>query len=111
MKHLSPLYQTLAAMALCVAAVPSQADSAKWEYFGEFDANGVPKNMLDYSGKLPAGLLNSIYTRLPETKDVRKTDPKLITDDLGANLNLLEDAEITVVFLNEGAGYTNSVGF
>jgi len=111
MKHLSPLCQTLAAMALCVAAIPSQADSAKWEYFGEFDAKGVPKNMIDFSGQLPAGLLDAIYARLPETKDVRKTDPKLITDDLGANLNLLEDAEITIVFLNEGAGYSNSVGF
>ena len=111
MKYLSPLCQTFAAMALCVAAVPSQAGTAKWEYFGEFDAKGVPKNMIDFSGQLPAGLLNDIYTRLPEQKDVRKTDPKLITDDLGANINLLEDAEITVVFLNEGAGYNNSVGF
>ncbi|MFM8443551.1 MAG: LruC domain-containing protein, partial [Methylococcus sp.] len=110
MKHAKPLLKTLVALSLYVAANPSQA-AAQWEYFVDFGAKGVPKNMIDFSGQLPAGLLNDIYTRLPEQKDVRKTDAKLITDDLGANINLLEDAEITVVFLNEGAGYKNSVGF
>jgi LruC domain-containing protein len=48
---------------------------------------------------------------LPETKDIRKTDPTLITDDRGANINLLEDAEISVAFVHEGAGHRNAVGF
>jgi LruC domain-containing protein len=109
MQSCQTLLKIAVPLALAAATLPTQA--ASWEYFGEFQSNGVPKNMIDLSGAMPPGLLNEIYKRLPESLDVRKNDAKLITDDLGANIQLLEDAEITVAFVNEGAGYTNSVGF
>jgi LruC domain-containing protein len=97
------------ALAMFAAAQTSQAIT--WTYLGPYDSNGVPTQKLDFSARLPANLLNEIYTRLPESRDLRKTDPKLITDDLGANISLLEDAEITVAYVFEGAGYRNALGY
>jgi len=103
------LVTALAALALSAAAPPGFAIT--WQYLDSYDAQGVPKTLLDLSSALPASLLADIRKRLPEYKDIRTNDPKLITDDLGANIVLLEDAEITVAFIDEGAGYRNGVGF
>ncbi len=99
----------LATLALAATAPASQA--VTWQYLDGYNNLGVPNHLLDLSATLPTGLLADIRKRLPETKDIRTNDPKLITDDLGANLVLLEDAEITVAFIDEGAGYRNAVGY
>ena len=110
MRHQYTIPYALISVSLSLIANPSEAVT-KWSYLSSYDRNGVPSAMVDLSNELPPGLLNSIYTRLPEYKDIRKNDASLITDDLGANINLVEDAEVTVAFINEGAGYNNSVGF
>jgi len=107
-RHL--LAPSVAALALTTVVSPSQAVTT-WQYFDTYDGLGVPGTLVDLSATLPASLLADIRKRLPERIDIQKNDPKLITDDLGANVVLLEDAEISVVFLDEGAGYRNAVGF
>jgi len=109
MKHRFNLFCPITAFILSVSALPCQAIS--WQYLNSYNANGVPNNLIDLSAELPLNLVSDVYKRLPESKNIKYNDPKLITDDLGANIQLLEDAEISVVFVNEGAGYNNSVGF
>jgi LruC domain-containing protein len=109
MSYPQPHVATLAALVLAASAAPSQAIT--WQYLDSYNALGVPSKLQDLSATLPTGLLADIRKRLPETKDIRTNDPKLITDDLGANLILLEDAEITVAFIDEGAGYRNALGY
>lgn len=82
-----------------------------WQYLGPFDANGVPIERFSLRDELPPTLLDEIYLRLPERTDIRTHAPELITDDQGANIVLLEDAEISVAFVFEGAGFNNSLGF
>lgn len=73
-----PPVTSLAALALGAAAQPGLA--ATWTYYvGGYDANGVPKTLVDFSKRIPADLLDEIYTRLPESRDIRKNDPKLIS--------------------------------
>ena len=100
----------MAALAVTAVASPSHAVTT-WQYVDTYDERGVPSTLVDLSAKLPSSLLGDIRKRLPERLDIQENDPKLIIDDPGANVVLLEDAEITVVFLDEGAGYRNSVGF
>ena len=104
------LMSSLAALVLGAAAQPSMA-AISWQYLSSYNSSGAPTNMVNISNQLPTGLLDEIYKRLPEGRNISKNDPALITDDLGANINLLEDAEITVAVVNEGAGYRNSLGF
>jgi len=102
--------QILACLLALGATVPSWA--IEWQYFGNYNkSTGRPANLVNVANELPAGLLDSVRTKLPEGLDIRKNDPALVTDDFGSNVYLVEDADVRVVFVHEGAGYLNSVGF
>ncbi|MFO1417778.1 MAG: LruC domain-containing protein [Methylotetracoccus sp.] len=93
------------------AALSTPSMAIDWQYFGSYNPkNGVPDNMINVADTLPTGLLDIIHKKLPESIDIRKNDPSLIADDFGANLYLVEDADVRLVFVYEGAGYQNSVG-
>ncbi|WP_295461384.1 LruC domain-containing protein, partial [uncultured Thiodictyon sp.] len=112
MNYRHPLASSLAALALGAVVQPSLAATAyTWQYLDTYDGLGLPTKLVDMNSELPATLLADIRKRLPEYKNISTNDPKLITDDLGANISLLEDAEITVAFIDEGAGYRNAVGY
>ena len=100
--------------AIIATMIPASVNAINWnwQYFGPYNPNiGVPTNMVNISSSIPPTLLSKVYSKLPEKTNIPKTNPNLITDDLGANLYFVENAEVTVAFLAEGAGYRNSVGF
>ncbi len=68
--------------------------------------NGVPEGL--YEKALPAGLVEEVHTLFPETDEV---NPSFISPDLDPNLHLMQDAVITLTFIDEGAGYWNSFGY
>jgi LruC domain-containing protein len=97
-----------------------------WTYLGQtasspspYTAIGLP-NHADYTAQYPINLpvpslptdLNSrIALMLPEKVDIRKNSQLALSSDDQTNIKLGGDAAIWVTFLNEGAGFTNSVGF
>jgi LruC domain-containing protein len=104
----------LALSAMISSGLPISAGAVNWnwQYFGPYDENiGVPRNMISLKNDIPPTLLADVFKILPEKKDIKTNNPNLITDDLGANLYFVENAEVSVAFLEEGAGYRNSVGF
>ena len=46
-----------------------------------------------------------------KSTDLRDSHPEYIAEGVGADIRLIEDAEIFVTFLHEGAGYKNSFGY
>lgn len=79
-------------------------------YSSRYDSAGIPKNFHERVPPTQA-FLNRISAALPEQRDIRKTNPHLITDDFGANVRLTKTADLYVTFLHEGAGYKNAFGF
>jgi LruC domain-containing protein len=99
-------------------AASFDAQAIDWIHLGPYNpSSGVPLNMTDFKTANPAAsigldaLTALVYDKLPEGVDIRKNNADLITDDLGANLYFAEDAEVSVTFLHEGAGFLNSVGY
>ena len=83
-----------------------------WQYFGPYDkATGAPTNMIDMSADATDKLLNEVFKKIPNGSRVPDKSPNLITDDLGANLYFVENAEVSIAYLHEGAGFKNSLGF
>lgn len=121
MKTNWPLKKTCLATALSLTM--SGAQAIDWTYFTPpVDNNlngGAPSSMIDFNLNAPPGMPPVdfaafealVLNKLPEGKDIRKSDPGMITDDLGANIYLVEDAQVQIAFLREGAGFRNSVGF
>lgn len=83
-----------------------------WQYFGPYNkATAVPNAIFDMSGGLPSDLISRVLTKLPEGQNINKNPEKLLTDDQGANIFLVRDAEVSVAFVYSGAGYHNGLGF
>ena len=75
---------------------------------------GKPNATYSVSATLPADVLANIYSLVPETVEV---NPAFIATDrstsisIDGELNGAEFAEVSITFLNEGAGYRNSLGY
>ena len=93
-----------------------------WKYINQtasilspYSSEGAPLHA-GYSTAIPAALSADLMTRigimLPESKNIASnTRVQLSDSDSPTNIVLSADAEIWVTFLNEGAGFLNSVGF
>jgi len=101
-----------------------EGPSVKWNYLLDVDENGnrvigsFDTDVFDSQGVIKTRyvanppvitreLLNNISTALVE----RRVNPEFLTDDEGGNLLLTTEAEVTIAFLHEGAGYKNTVGY
>lgn len=96
---------------LTLSALASPCQAVTWQYLDAYNANGVPNTLVDLSAQLPPTLISDVNKRLPAYQNIKYNDPKLITDNLGANIQLLDDAEISVAYVASEAGYQNSLGF
>jgi len=69
-------------------------------------ADEVPANLTNV--ELEAGLLDSINEALPERVDVNQA---YLDPSYDPTVVLQQDAQVSVTFLDEGAGYRNSLGY
>jgi LruC domain-containing protein len=73
---------------------------------------GEPSDVVNVNEQLPAQLLTNIYSMLPEA---RRVNPSFVDGSLKSNIVMDDDfdglATVSVTFLNEGAGYRNSLGY
>ncbi len=106
-----------------ISMIPA-AQAIDWKWVGEtepvvadavqaFNTQGKPINAVNISDRLDVSLLDDFYGRVPEQQ--RVSDNLLnstfnnisIRNDLGEG----EIVSVKVAFLNEGAGYRNSLGY
>jgi LruC domain-containing protein len=82
----------------------------KMPYSSNYDSSGIPKAITERM--VPStDFLTRLAAGLPEQRDIRTTNPDLISDDYGANVRLKKKARLYVRFIHEGASYMNSFGF
>ncbi len=102
------------------------ANQIIWRYVGQtqtlvspYTASGVPSHAGHASGytaslpvpDLPVDFTSRIAVMLPEKLDIRSNTQVALSSDDQTNLKLAQDADVWVTFMNEGAGFLNSVGF
>jgi hypothetical protein len=77
-----------------------------------YSDDGKPNNVTNINEQLPSQLLTNIYNMLPESNPVT---PSYVDGSLKSNIVMGDDfvgqATVSVTFLNEGAGYRNSLGY
>jgi LruC domain-containing protein len=97
-----------------------------WRYVGQtatlvspYTAAGVPAHAGHAGGytadlpvpSLPTDFTGRIAVMLPEKVDIRSNTQIALSSDDQTNLTLSQDADVWVTFINEGAGFSNSMGF
>jgi len=85
--------------------------NSSYSYLGTYNSQGVPNYLEPVNDVISAGLLNNINAALPENQPVPQYHPEYLSQSNETNLILLEDAEVWVTFVHEGAGYKNVLGF
>lgn len=98
---------------LCLlAASGAFAQSPAWSpaTLSAFDDQGVPGNLLPVRETYSDAFLQDVVSALPEARNLTVTRPQLLENATERNLVLIEDAEVRISFVHEGAGYRNVVG-
>lgn len=80
-------------------------------YLSTYDSDGVPNNLLPVNDYISQDLLDLVNTTLPERYPVPTFNPEYLDDNLVADAQLEDSAEVWVTFVHEGAGWRNTLGF
>ena len=79
-----------------------------------YSIKGKPNNLYSVADSLPQDVLSNVYSMLPEGQVVNSdfiAPEKYSSIDIDDELNGAEFATARITFLNEGAGYRNSLGY
>jgi LruC domain-containing protein len=98
-----------------VAANPSEAVGSRgavtFSYLGTYSNTGRPNYLVSPNDVVSQEVLEVINASLPENQPVPTYHPEYLDNDLVSTVNLVEDAEVWVTFVHEGAGYRNALGY
>ena len=78
---------------------------------GTWDNLGVPDYKEAVNDVITNAFLNEITASLPEYKNVAVTHPQYLASTQDVNLDIVQDAEVWVTFVHEGAGWLNVLGY
>lgn len=74
---------------------------------GYNQSTGKPENLIWTYEQYGSDFFSRINNALPEAT----VNEAFLTNDAGSNITLVEEAEIFITFIHEGAGYRNSFGY
>jgi LruC domain-containing protein len=80
-------------------------------YLGGYNTLGVPDYLEPVNDVITQDLLNDINNTLPERSPLFVSHPEYLQPEWDYNLNLIEDCDVWITFVHEGAGYKNVLGF
>ncbi len=78
---------------------------------GTWDGSGVPNYLEPINDVIDASFLKDVNSMLPEGVDMRKNHPEFLNNANQSNLVLIDDCDVWVTFVSEGAGFQNSLGY
>lgn len=80
-------------------------------YLGTYNAIGVPDYLEPVGDVIPQDMLDDINAALPEYLPVPDNHPEYLAATNETSYVLIEDADVWITFVHEGAGYKNVLGF
>lgn len=98
------------AVLAALAVLGTAALAATFTTLDDYDSNGVPDNLETTRDTYSQAFRDDVVASLPERRDLLLTNPEFIDPDAVANLHFDEDADVTISFVHEGAGYLNVAG-
>ena len=89
---------------------PVQFTSTSYNTLGTYDALGKPAYLIT-PDVVSSDLLSFISNTLPENKDLRVSNPELLTTKAIADIKISQPSDVFITFVNSGTGYTNALAF
>ncbi|KAF0130585.1 MAG: hypothetical protein FD155_1395 [Bacteroidetes bacterium] len=85
--------------------------SAGYLYLCAFNNVGKPACLLTPRDVIDAEMLADINAALPERAPVPQYHPEYLADNNQTDTRIIEDADVWITFVHEGAGYKNTIAF
>lgn len=80
-------------------------------YMGTYNNQGVPNYLEPVNDVVDQALLNDLNATLPEYRSVPVYHPEYLVPNAPGNLDLVEQCDVWITYITEGAGWMNAVGF
>lgn len=78
---------------------------------GTWNSSGVPSYLMSPSASFSSSFIDDINASLPEDSRVPVVNPDFVSNGVNAALHIIANAKVELVFIHEGAGYRNVVGY
>ncbi len=72
---------------------------------------GVPVYLEPTRDIISATMLSYINTTLPETVSILNTHPEFLQNNVVHDINIVENSDVYITFVSEGAGYRNALAY
>lgn len=86
------------------------AQTTNYLTLGTWNSEGVP-NYLQQNDIVSQDFLNWIRASVKDGQNVPRTHPEWLSDTVVTNLYVIQNCDVFVTFIDEGAGYRNTLGF
>jgi len=93
------------------AALPVPKQVSGYYVLGSWNSQGKPSYLWQPNDVITNELLSDINASLPEQIKLTVSHPEYLATDDEGSIELIEDAEVWVTFVHEGAGYKNALGY
>jgi len=80
-------------------------------YLADYNAQGKPKNLINPDDKLDKAFLERVNSSIPEGSKLPESHPQYLAEGAQSDIIILEEAEVFVTFVHEGAGWRNALGY
>ncbi|MBK6345586.1 MAG: LruC domain-containing protein [Bacteroidales bacterium] len=80
-------------------------------FLGTFNSLGVPDYLEPSNDPIGQDLLNDINASLPEKRPVPQYNPEYLESGNETSLTVVQESDIWLTYVHEGAGYRNTIGF
>lgn len=93
------------------AVAASDVTNSSFSYIGTYNSQGVPDYLEPERDVISSEFLQDVNASLPEGYPVPEYNPEYIAEGTTVETILVEEADVWVTFVHEGAGYRNSLGY
>ncbi|MFP4470633.1 MAG: LruC domain-containing protein [Bacteroidales bacterium] len=93
------------------SVVPFKSVDVVLQPMGNYTTEGVPEYLTVPGDVIDPGLLALVNTNLPELVALPSTHPEWILPDRNYDIELIEDCDVWITFIDEGAGFKNTLGY
>ena len=91
--------------------IPFKSEDLILQPMGDYTSLGVPQYLVIPGDVIDPGLLALVNTNLPELVSLPSTHPEWILPEKNYDIQLIEDCDVWITFIDEGAGFKNTLGY
>lgn len=91
--------------------VPFKSIDVILQPIGTFNTLGVPDYLESINDVIDPGMLSMINATLPEYQNLPNTHPDWVDPSINYDIRVVEESQVWVTFVDEGACWTNTLGF